>query len=299
LPPTHSLEWWLVARTGSFFGPKLDVAAPLQIVDASAAAKAAKLTSAPRTGDERVATEFAQLAARRGWRGSEPDPAEAEDDALAGQFGIERELDGCRLRIAYSYRAEDGTFVVSRIEHPSLGLGLSVTPSSALRHVFFQDIEVDIAAWDRAHLVAARSEDQAVPVLRAIVPTLHHRGASLGALVQWTDDALVCELPVSAVDGDLLERVASALEELAPVIARAQRAVAPPPGLTVDAAAWRALARELDGEIAMGDLSIEGTFQGAPVELGLVWDAEARPTAFRVAVGDPEAASAESPRDPA
>jgi hypothetical protein len=87
--------------------------------------------------------------------------------------------------------------------------------------------------------------------------------------------------------------VATLLEQLAPVIARAQRAVPPPPELDVDVAAWRALARELDGSIAMGDLSIEGTFQGAPVELGLVWDAEARPAAIRVAVGDPEAASAE------
>ena len=77
------------------------------------------------------------------------------------------------------------------------------------------------------------------------------------------------------------------------MIAAAQRAVAPPPGLSVDVAAWRALARELDGELAIGDLSIEGAFQGAPAELGLVWDAEARPASLRVAVGDPEAASAE------
>jgi len=290
--PTHSLAWWLVARTGSFFRRKLDVAVPLVIVDASAAATAAKLTSAPRLGDERVAAELARFAARHGWRGSDPDePGREPEEALAGQFAIERELDGCRLRIAYSYRDEGGTFLVSRIDHPSLGLGLSVTPSSALRHVFFRDIEVDIAAWDRAHLVTARFEDQATPVLRAIVPALH-QAVMLGALVRWGDDALVCELPVATVDREQLEATALALEGLAPVIAAAQREVAPPPGLAIDVDAWRALARDLDGALAAGDLSIAGTFEGAPVELGLVWD-EHRAASLGVAVGDPEAASAE------
>lgn len=281
---THVLEWWLVARTGSFFGPKLDVAVPLDIVDASAAATTARLTTAPRLGDEQVATEFARFAAGRGWRGPEADDA--------GQFGIEREIEGCRLHISYSYRAQHGTFLVSRIDHPSLGLGLSVSPSTMLRHVFFRDIEVDIAAWDRAHLVNARSEEQAVPVLRAIVPRLQALPA-LGTLARWTDDALAYELPVTAVARGDLAPLAAALEALAPVIAAAQRAVPPPPGLAVDAEAWRALARELDGALALGELSIDGRFQGAPAELGLVWDDEGRPAWLRVAVGDPEAASAE------
>ncbi len=289
---SHAVTWYLMARTGSFFGRKLDVAVPLQIADASAAAMAAKLTAAPRLGDDQVAAELARLAAARGWRASAPERAPPDGDPPDDQLAIERELDGCRLRLAYSYRARDGTFLISRIDHPSLGLGLSVTPSSALRHVFFRDLEIDLAAWDRAHLVTARFEAQAIPVLRAIVPALP-RPEHLGPLARWSDDALVFELPVTSVERALLEHVASLLEQLAPVIAAAQRAVAPPPGLAVDAAAWRALARELAGTLALGDLSIDGTFQGAPVELGLVWDEQARPVSFRVAVGDPEAASDE------
>lgn len=289
---THALAWYLVARTGSFFGPKVDVVVPLQIVDASAAATTAKLTGAPQLGDEQVVAELAGLAARRGWRASGPEREDPDEAPLARQLTIERELDGCRLRLAYAYRAEGGTFVVSRIDHPSLGLGLSVTPSSALRHVLFRDIEIDLAAWDRAHLVTARSEEQTIPVLRAIVPALP-RPDHVGTLVRWSDDALVFELAVSAIDRALLEHLATLLEQLAPVIAAAQGAVPPPPGLAVDVAAWRALARELGGSIAIGDLSIEGTFQGTPVELGLVWDAEGRPASIRAAVGDPEAASAE------
>ena len=339
---THALTWYLIARTGSFFGPKLDVVVPLHLVDASAAETAKPLASAPRLGDERVAAELARLAARRGWRESEPERGgggsgsggggggnraggggngaggggngasgggngaggggggdgrgdggrSASGDDAPAQLAIERELEGCRLQIAYSYRAQEGTFLVSRIDHPSLGLGLSVTPSSALRHVFFRDIEIDLAEWDRAHLVTARSEAQAVPVLRAIVPALP-RSEHLGTFVRLSDDAIVYELPVSTIDREMLEHVATVLEQLAPAIAAAQRAVPPPPGLAVDPASWRALARELAGTLAMGDLSIDGTFQGAPVELSLVWDAEGRPTAFRVAVGDPEAASAE------
>src|SRR4051812_20279777 len=33
---THTLRWWLVAQTGSFFGGKVDVAVPIQIYDRSA-----------------------------------------------------------------------------------------------------------------------------------------------------------------------------------------------------------------------------------------------------------------------
>jgi hypothetical protein len=286
---THRLAWWLVASTGSFLGPKVDVAVPLEVVDATAAAHTSKLTTAPRLGDERIATTFAQVASHRGWRGSDPDRDELAAD---GQFAIEHELGGCRLQIAYSYRDQDGTFVVSRLEHPSLGLGLSVTPSSTLRHVFFRDIEIDIGTWDRANLVQARYAEQTVPVLRAIVPALQ-RHEQLGTLLQWTDDALVFELPASSVDGELVDVLASALEQLAPVVATAQRDVTPPPGIPVDAAAWQALARELDGTLSLGDLSIRGTFEGAPAELAVWWDLEQQPQALRAAVGDPEAASAE------
>lgn len=301
---THGLTWYLIARTGSFFGPKLDVVVPLRLADASAAATAPRLAAPPRVGDEGVAAELARLAERRGWRelrdrgaaerGGAGGASDDADDALAGdgQLAIERDQGGCRLRIAYSYRAEEGTFLVTRIEHPSLGLGLSVTPSSALRHVFFRDIEIDLAAWDRAHLVTARSEDQAVGVLRALVPSLPEP-EQLGKLVRWSDDAIVHELPVTAVDRALLEHVATVLEGLAPLIEAAQRAVPPPPELTVDLPAWRALARELGGALAAGDLSIAGAFQGAPVELSLLWEADGRPAALRVAVGDPDTASAE------
>ena len=43
-----------------------------------------------------------------------------------------------------------------------------MTPSSSLRHVFFRDLEVDIAEWDRAHLVHAPVGGAGDPVLREL-----------------------------------------------------------------------------------------------------------------------------------
>ncbi len=44
-------------------------------------------------------------------------------------------LDDATLHIAYDYRGEHGTFLMVGVRHPSLGLGLHVTPSGTMRHL--------------------------------------------------------------------------------------------------------------------------------------------------------------------
>src|SRR5262249_33540648 len=100
---THELKWWLVAKTGSFFGTKLDVAVPLEIFDASAAASTQRLRAAPILSDERVTRTFESFALGSGWSRTE------DADGLA----LERD----RQHIAYDYRGKEGTFLVSRITH--------------------------------------------------------------------------------------------------------------------------------------------------------------------------------------
>ncbi|MBA2538088.1 MAG: hypothetical protein H0V17_00510, partial [Deltaproteobacteria bacterium] len=174
---SHVLSWGFEARSGSFFGTKVSVAIALDIVDESAATTAARMTEAPRLADERVGAVFALFAGRRGWQGRRLDV----DDDPSSRLAIERVVEGSTLRLDYAYRA-DGTFLVARLLTRSLGLGLSVLPSSSLRHVFWKDIEVDIAAWDRAHLVTARSAEQAIPALRAVVPWLNNSAGALGTM---------------------------------------------------------------------------------------------------------------------
>jgi hypothetical protein len=284
---THALRWRLVARAGSFFGGHVEVAVPLEIVDASAAATTPRLVAAPELADQRTALLFARFA-RGGWRVAEVD---VDGDPPVDQQAVVRDGDGGELRIGYAYRGVDGAFLVARVHHPSLGLGLHVTPSSSLREVFFRDVEVDIEPWDRAHHVVARAAAQAVPFLRAVVPALMRCGR-LGALVRWSDDELVFEQRVSNPDDAQLAALATDLAMVASAVALARPAIAVPPDVVVDRAAWEALARWLRGPLSPGDLSIEGALDGAPVELGLVWTG-ARPTAVHVALGAPEAASAE------
>ncbi|MBA3452488.1 MAG: hypothetical protein H0T42_05255 [Deltaproteobacteria bacterium] len=196
------------------------------------------------------------------------------------------------MQVAYAYRGEAGTFLVARVAGPSLGLGLAVTPSSSLRHVFFADVEVDITAWDRAHHVVARSSAQAIPVLKMIVPALM-RAPRLGALVRWTDEELVFHVPCSLVDQTVLEGVTADLETVARAMIAAERTVGPPPSLTVDIAAWHALSSWLRGTLTMGDLSIDGTLDAAPVSVGLTWNDDDHPIRVVATVGDPDAASAD------
>lgn len=282
---THLVEWWLIAETGSFFrGGRIDVAVPLVLVDSTAAAQLAPLVAPPRLGDEQIAAIFAAFAAANDWAGENEAPIE-------GDFAIRREVAGCDLLIEYAYRGADGTYLVSKVIPPRLGLGLHVRPSSSLRHVFFADVEVDIAAWDRAHHVIARSPAQAIPFLREVAAALM-KVDRLGPLARWTDDELVFERPISAVDKDELATTAALLEMLAFSIAAALPAITPPPDVTVDVLAWKQLAHKLDATLALGDLALDGKIDGLPIDANLVWR-EGDPTLVRVAVGDPDAASAQ------
>ncbi len=277
---THTLRWWLVARTGSFFGGRVDVAVPLQIVDRSAAATTPRLEAAPRLGDERIAKLFARFAAANGWRGGEPG---------ADDFAIETEIGDTELRIAYAYRGEAGTFLVASVRTPSLGLGLSVAPASPLRHMFFKDVEVDIAAWDRAHHVKARHPEQAIPYLKAVVPVLME-SAKLGQMVQWGDSEIVFERQVAAVEDSEIGLAAAQLELIAVRFANKQGEITAPPSVVADLPAWRSLATWLGGTLSLGDLGIHGKLEGAIVDLGLGW-IENKAVSVHVAIGDPAASS--------
>lgn len=291
---THKLAWSLIASSGGFLTSKVSVAIPLELVDASAAKTAAALTVAPRLAEQRVAAVFAQVASRNGWRAdvhADGDDDDGDGHADAHEPAIERDVRASRVRIAYRYRGEAGTFLVGRIEHPPLGLDLSVSRGSPLRHVFFADIEAGIAAWDRAYHVTARSGDQTAPVLRAVVPSLM-KVSALGTLVRWDDDAMVFERAVTGVDPDKLESMANELITLVPAVETAAAAIAPPAGVTVDVAAWRELARWLRGTLSLGDLAIDGTLDELPVQLALAWSDDGDATGVRASVGSPAAAPA-------
>lgn len=277
---THTLRWWLVARCGSFFGGRVELAIPLDVVDRSAAATTPRLEAAPRLGDERIAKLFAQFAGKATWRGGEPD---------ADDFAIEKDLGEAHARIAYAYRGEAGTFLVTSVHTRSLGLGLSVAPASPLRHMFFTDVEVEISAWDRAHHVKARYPNQAIPYLKAVVPVLM-QSAKLGSMVRWGDSEVVFERQVASIEESELGLAAAQLELIAVVFARKLDEIPAPPSVDANLPAWRSLAEWLGGTLSLGDLGVHGKLAGAIVDLGLGW-IEDKPVSVHVAVGDPAASS--------
>lgn len=285
---THFLQWSLTARSGSFFGSKVALTVPLEIVDASAAATTARLTRAPRLADEHVGAVFARFAGARGYQGHRLGDEDPDDARVA----IERECGTSTLRLTYAYR-DDGTFLVARVATPSLGLGLSVTPSSSLRHVFWKDIEVDITAWDREHHVTARYAEQAIPVLKAVVPALV-KLQGLGKLAQWTDDAMTFEHALPTVEEADLASADAALVALVVAINAARFQLTPPPSVSIELPEWQALAASVGAELGIGDLSIDGKLGHVPVTLSLVFDREdvGRPVALLAGAGDPEHASA-------
>jgi hypothetical protein len=277
---THELAWWLVAKSGSFFSTKVEVNVPLTVFDASAASRTERLSAAPRLTDERITGAFAQFASEQGWQ-------QAIDEDDPDQLLYEREADSATLRLGYTYRGETGAFLVARVAYPSLGLGLNVTPSSRMRELFSKDIEVELAEWDRAHHVLARSAVQVQPFLRSLVTSLTEATQTLGPLRYWNDDEIAFERQVSSVDVGELWFAAKALARVGSHLAA--QPIAPPAELDVDPHEWKQLAQRLDGRVSPGDMTIEGTIEQRPVTIALEFEGE-RPTRVYARVGDPQAA---------
>jgi hypothetical protein len=287
---THELAWWLIAKSGSFFGPRVEVNAPLEIYDASAAARTERLVAAPRLTDERIAGVLAEFATQQGWERvvDEDDP-----DLILYERPVPS-WDRAAILLGYAYRGQAGSFLVARVEYPSLGLALAVTPSSRVREMLSKDIEIDLAAWDRAFHVDARSPVQTQPFLRSAVPSVLQAIESLGPVRSWNDDAIVFERAVSTVRPNELALTSMALDALARALAAVP--VESPPGLDVDFGEWQRMAKRFDGEMSPGDLTIEGTCDARPVTIALEFDGET-PVRLHARVGDVSAGEDRSVSD--
>lgn len=279
---THRLSRELLVTTGSAAAPELHVRIPIQILDPGVASQMARMRPPPPLADERIADLFGGFAASHGWHA-------AAADAGIGH-AIERSVDGCNLRLSIEYRGRRGAVLVSRARYRSLGLGLAVSPNTLLRTVIRDDFDVGIPAWDRARHVVGRSPEQVVPVLLAVVPVIVL--GELGELRRWDDHEIAFEQPAISVEDRGFAALDRNLARVAAAIAEARGAIAPPSGV-VDLEGWRALARELHGELSPGDLAIDGSLGRIPVGIVVRWDGT-RPIGVDVAVGSHDTASAEA-----
>lgn len=274
---SHALNWLFVARYRELLGAKLELTVPIAIFDASAERVAEPLRASPPLGDRRVSALFEAFARDAGWRLD-------MRDRSGGEPTLRRQVDDLELAIDYAYRADEGTFIVSRVRYPRLGIQLLVAPGTSLRNAVFQDIESGHRGWDREHRVSATSAAQAAPLLRAVVPILAS-ASELGALKTWSDEDIVFERRVGTLKPTDLTGISMDVQRVAHAIAAASNALLPPPGLGVDIAQWRVLAERLHGRLVVGDLSIDGRTDQLPVSIRLRRDRGA-PSAIRVSVGD-------------
>lgn len=215
--PTHRVRWSVRASSREWMD-SCNASIPIEIVVGDVTAS----TAAPTVGTSNVEPVFADHATAHDWK------LETGIDARDPRLGlllpaIAREEGDQHLVVAYAYRGAE-TYLVSRLAYPSLELGLDVVPSSRLRELFSHDLQSGVTAWDRHYHADARVREPAEALLRAIVPQLPE---ALGAIVHWTDDELVCEVPISILTSGELGKVADALHMLADRLA-ASRPAAPP-----------------------------------------------------------------------
>lgn len=274
----QELWWRLRISSAVSMMYTVEIAVPIEVVHPGPGASVERLGPPPRLPDERAAAVLARFGTQHGWTPSY-DPRTGSLSVVRGE-----------LRMTSEPRGAEGTYLVARIESPSLGLGLEVVPSSTVRDVFVRDLVLGVGDWDKAHRVLARSADQAVaplgPVARVMAAC-----ARPGNLVRWTDRELELEWKIESLEVGMLVEVAQELEQIAAAVTEARAAVGPPAGVTVDAEAWRALAKRWRGALSLGDVSIDGKLDdGQPVRVGLEFDDDGAPHAMRVSIGEAEAA---------
>ena len=256
---THELRWsvWAASSKGLWGGIWIE------LLDAEAAHTTPPVTVAPVLGGDHVRTELARFV--------EAHPRWSVIESVRRSYlaAIESRVGDTTLTVAYASSPEWPSRLVARLDYPWLGLALDVVAKQA--SLLSRDIQVELPEWDRAHHVEARDAEQALAFLRLVVPLLH--AYAWARLARWDDGelALFVEAPATAFDQQQIRRLASILEPLAHAIESARNAIPPPSFVTYDPAAWHELARWLGTTPKPGDLTIEGTRDGAHVLAVLRW----------------------------
>lgn len=286
------VTWAIKVRVPNGLSP-LEATAPLEIVDEKSIATLGPVPEAEAPMNQLAAREDLAAFATRG-DGWEPDDATIDlldDDgrfmystsrgSLVSKRGPYTEYLAC----VYRYDGELQLLVV--LDGPSLGLDLNVRGRARFRTPRGPQFFVGNAWWDRMNVASARAPGQAIPAIRAVVPTLLELSqlGFVGMLVSWTDTRIIFEQPVRGLPAQLaaateaLARVRRALDEARSVIA--------PPHVDIDGGAWRELARSLETEPVGGDLTIRGHRNGTPVWINFTWEGGRGPTYVNVLAGDP------------
>ena len=231
-----------------------------------------------RRGDVERSGSAGPRSAAEGQRGEsfERSGSAGPRSAAEGQRGesIERVDGDSRMRMTYEYRGRAGTFLRTSIEHAPLGLGLR-TARTRKR-----------GAAD----IAPRSAAQGEAFVRDVTAVARRLAGALGPVVSWHDDAIVFERAIETLESATLDDASDALVRVDVAIRAARAAIAPPPDLAVDLAAWRALAARLHGAVTPGDLAITGDLDGVAVRASLAFDDRGTPDALIASAGSPDRA---------
>lgn len=212
----------------------------------------------PSVGASRMEELGREVAARRGYA--------IEGAALTRTLDVGDVSIG--LDVRHESRTGEGTFLVSVLTFPRLGLALSVEPQTGIAGFFARDIEIDEPSWDRQHRVSARDPVQAGAFLRGLVQRL---GVD-ATFARLEDDSARIVLPDPALNAQSLDAFAARVERVAMALGEAIELVPAPSGIDAGPE-WGPLAERLRARFVVGDLAIDdGRLGGADVQIQTRWE---------------------------
>lgn len=254
------VRYLLEMRARRRFARDLVLNIPIELVPGSERSRQVDLRAAPPTvGHDRVERLWKQLGEPRG--------LELVDEKLSASVGE------VNVTVRRDHRGGRGVYLVAELRYPSLDLGLTGGRMSALGRLFERDSVVP-APWDAKFGLNARDPEQLKPFAAAM------NGACATAKLTTLDDSLlVLEHRSSGLSSPALERFLDLTLRVARAIPRARLAIPAPRGFDVDA--WRKLASEVNGSLAIARMSIRGELPGARLEISTEWSGS-RPLETRV-----------------
>jgi hypothetical protein len=250
-----ALEWAIEVSTERLFGRRPVLHAPIQVLAPAGAARPSPPAVVPAVGHERRALSFAHVGQGLGLE------HDAEHGDLRGALG------SVWLRVAPESRPDGTPATVAHLAWPSLGLGLSIAPSS-WTDLLSREIAVGVADFDRRFHVASRFPEQARALLDAELCALLVTFPE----VLMNDEGATLAVPVALVDeAPLAEFVARASRAARALDAGFARVPLPPP-LAGGDEAWRGMAARLGGRFEPGRGAIhDGALDQERVEIITQW----------------------------
>ncbi|MFK7991021.1 MAG: hypothetical protein AB8I08_33685 [Sandaracinaceae bacterium] len=247
-----SLRWELELRVGIRWGQDLILRVPFQVLPRSSRPGDAPARLAPPVvGSDRLKELWQRIGEPHG--------------LVYGLQTLTRAFGETQLVIRREHMGRDGIHLIAELRYPELHMALEIEPAKGLK--MMGGVRVGFDDWDRAHHVLARDPEQAITMLKGLVPRM------TGPTVRRMDDErLLLSFRDAGQKPAVLTRFVASAVHLGEYVEALRHNLPPPSGLEAALPEWQDLARRISGTLETARMRITGQAGAMQTEVRVAFD---------------------------